>query len=161
MTLHGAPQLNARLTAVGKVPPTILDRLALRIVSEAKHRVARKTSQTGRTIRIASRSKGRVRVTAGGASVYLERGTRPHTIAPRNGKVLAWPASAAGRTLSGRARKGLFNKKTAGKLGGWAYAMRVKHPGTRAQPFMGPAIAAAQKAMPLAAAVAVAWDSAA
>ena len=152
MTVQGAPQLRARLDAVGKVGPTILDRLALLIVREAKQRVARKTAQTSRTIRIASRSKSRVTVTAGGAARFLEFGTRPHVIRPRTKKALRFPAAGSGAPrLSGRPRKGQAV----------TFARFVRHPGTRKQPFMGPAIAAARRKADAKSAVVVAWDSAA
>lgn len=53
-------------------------------------------------------------------ATYLERGTRPHLILPRNAKVLAWqPASGVGGTI---------------------FAKRVHHPGTRAYRIMEDAL---------------------
>lgn len=48
----------------------------------------------------------------------VEYGTAPHVILPKNGKALYWP-------------------------GARHPVARVNHPGTRAQPFMGPAVALA------------------
>lgn len=48
----------------------------------------------------------------------VENGTPPHVILPKNGKALYWP-------------------------GARHPVARVNHPGTRAQPFMGPAVAMA------------------
>lgn len=48
---------------------------------------------------------------------YVESGTDPHEIRPRYRSALRWPA-----------------------LGGFRFARRVHHPGTRAQPFMEPAL---------------------
>lgn len=50
--------------------------------------------------------------------VYVDQGTRPHTIYPRRKKILAW------RTESGR----------------WAYAKKVNHPGTKATHFFTNAV---------------------
>lgn len=48
---------------------------------------------------------------------YVEEGTRPHTIAPKHRNYLRWPIN-----------------------GGYRFARKVRHPGTKAHPFMGPAI---------------------
>lgn len=50
-------------------------------------------------------------------ALYVEEGTRAHVIRPRHRRALKWPVE-----------------------GGFRWAKRVKHPGTRPQPFMGPAI---------------------
>lgn len=48
---------------------------------------------------------------------YVEEGTRPHVIVPRRAPRLAFQ-----------------------KDGKWVFAKRVNHPGTKAQPFFGPAV---------------------
>lgn len=50
-------------------------------------------------------------------AAYVESGTSPHEIRPRYRSALRWPA-----------------------LGGFRFARRVHHPGTRARPFMEPAL---------------------
>lgn len=50
-------------------------------------------------------------------AIYVEKGTAPHLILPKRAKVLSW-LSAAGRM----------------------FARSVHHPGTRAQPFLTPAV---------------------
>lgn len=55
---------------------------------------------------------------------YVEAGTRPHEIRPRYRAALRWPA-----------------------LGGFTFARRVRHPGTRAQPYMEPALDAVADAI--------------
>jgi phage gpG-like protein len=57
-------------------------------------------------------------------ALYVEMGTRPHEIRPRNARALRW--------------------KDAGAPGGYRFATVVNHPGTRARPFLRPALAAAR-----------------
>jgi hypothetical protein len=149
----GADALNRRLNAVASadVGKGLLGRLGLRVVREAKLRVARKTGNTGRTIHIASHSATEVRIVAGGAAVFLERGTRPHVIRPKNKKVLRWGATPADRRLSGRLRKG----------GNAIFAREVHHPGTRARPFMAPAVKVALQQSHLSEAIIEVWNEAA
>lgn len=49
--------------------------------------------------------------------VYVDQGTRPHVILPKNKKMLAFQ-----------------------KNGQWVFAKRVNHPGTKAQPFFSNAV---------------------
>lgn len=49
---------------------------------------------------------------------WVESGTRPHEIRPRHRMALRWPSAS----------------------GGFSFARRVRHPGTRPQPFMEPAL---------------------
>lgn len=152
-TLIGANALNRRLTAVasGAVGKGLLGRLGLRVVREAKLRVARKTGNTGRSIHMASQTPTEVRIVAGGAARYLEFGTRPHEIRPKNRKALRWGATAADRRLSGRPRVGANVR----------FAKVVHHPGTRAKPFMRPAVTAALQQSHLSEAVIDVWNEAA
>ena len=138
MVIIGVPDLLRRLDAIGKGRPILAD-LQIRTVREAKLRVARKTGFTGRSIRPGTLNDQYATVEVGGAGVFLERGTKPHIIRPRNRRVLAWPATGAGRRLSGRAR----TATRRGGLGGMAFATVVHHPGTKAQPFLVPAAIAA------------------
>ena len=138
--LEGYRPLQARLTAIGDTHD-LLTQLGLTTVREAKLHVARKTGTTGRTIRLASVTQDTATVEAGGAAAFLERGTKPHIIRPRNKSVLRFPAKGVATTLGGRVRTG-----AARSLGNAAYAFAklVHHPGTKAQPFLLPA---AQKAI--------------
>lgn len=151
LTVTGIAALQRRLKAMDKVSGRpLLQKIQLDATANAKHLVRRKTGNLGRTI-----SRGGltdtytiVKATAGYAA-YVELGTKPHVIRPRNRKVLAWPAGGA--RLSGSARRG-------GKM---AFARVVHHPGTKPYPFLVPG---AQKAVKdnLGADVFVrAWDSAA
>ena len=133
--IEGYRPLQARLTAIGDTHD-ILTQLGLVTVREAKLHVARKTGNTGRTIRLASVTADVATVEAGGAAAFLERGTKPHIIRPKNAKALRWPAKGTPVTLGGRVRSG-----AARRLGSSAYAFAkfVHHPGTKAQPFLLPA----------------------
>lgn len=59
-----------------------------------------------------------VEVHAGGASVFLEEGTKPHMIMPKFASVLAWDDP----------------------IMGMMFASMVQHPGTRKYPFVKPAL---------------------
>lgn len=137
--LVGDKALSRRLQAVGKARP-LLQEIQIRAVAEAKSRVARKTGFTARTIQPGATGDRFTIIQASGAAVFLEFGTRPHVIRPRNARVLAWPANAAGRRLSGRARTG----RAAGPM---RFARKVNHPGTKAQPFLVPGAVAALRAV--------------
>ena len=125
--IDGTDKLIRRLNAVKDGRPTLRD-IQIRAVREAKLRVARKTGHTGRTIAPGALTDTYTIVTAGGAAKYLEEGTRPHEIRPRFRQALSW---TEGKRLSGRARTG----KAAGNR---FFAKRVRHPGTKAQPFLMP-----------------------
>lgn len=70
---------------------------------------------------------------------YVEFGTRPHIIRPKNGKVLAW------QTRITRGARGQLLKRS--KLGPMAFATIVHHPGTKAQPFFYPTFERVKKAL--------------
>jgi hypothetical protein len=97
-------------------------------VREAKQRVARATDHTARTIAPGDLTDTYTIVRAAGAAPFLEFGTKPHVIRPRNKKMLSW---TTGKRLSGRNRTG----KGAGSR---IFAAKVNHPGTKAQPFLLP-----------------------
>lgn len=134
ISVSGVPELQRRLAAISHGRPLLQD-IQIRAVREAKIRVARATGNTGRTIRPGSLTDSFTIVEAAGAAVYLEFGTKPHIIRPRNKSVLAWPAEASGRRLSGRARSGARLR----------FARLVHHPGTKAQPFLLPGAVEAVK----------------
>lgn len=137
MTLEGYRPLQARLTAIGTTKE-LMRLMGLETVRGAKHTVARKTGTTGRTIRMVGASDDRVTVEVRAAGPYLEFGTRPHLISPRKGRVLRWPAQGTPVTLGGRVRK-----SAQGLKGAYRFARSVRHPGTKAQPFLIPAARAA------------------
>lgn len=125
--IRGLPQLRSRFEAI-KPNPDLMRDLAMKAVAEQKRLVPRKTGNLGRSIGV-----GRVTATSAETranadyAAYVELGTRAHTIVPRVKKVLRFAASGSA-TLSGRVRSG----------GQVIFAKRVRHPGTKPQPFMVP-----------------------
>jgi len=160
VTLQGYGALRARLDRLKAIDKPLLRMLGMAAVREAKARAPRKTGNLSRSISSEVQGSSSVRLYArANYAADVEGGTRPHDIVPRNASVLAWPASAAGRRLSGTARSGMFkSKKSAAKLGGWAFAMRVHHPGTKPQPFLRPGAQAAIEGAGLAETVVAVWD---
>ena len=67
-------------------------------------------------------------------AAFVEYGTRPHVIAPKNGRVLAWQSggSAGAYTTSASGRS--YYK--SGSSGGMVFAAYVNHPGTQPNPYM-------------------------
>lgn len=153
VTLTGGPQLEHRLGAVAKAGGrTLAQKWALLTVRYAKLSVARKTGATGRTIHPGPISEEGASVVAGGASGFLEHGTKPHIIRPVHKKALRFAASGSGSPrLSGRPRTGQAV----------TFARVVHHPGTRAQPFLGPAARRALKEAGLEGSIVEAWNKAA
>lgn len=127
VTIIGARQLHARLDAI-KPDAGMMRDFAVAAVAAQKLLVPRKTGNLGRSIRIGVVSASYAEtVASANYAAFVEFGTAPHDIVPRNKKVLAFPAKGSA-TLSGRVRKG----------GQVIFARRVKHPGTRAKPYMVP-----------------------
>lgn len=151
-SIIGLGALHKRLDAISSETGKrrYLGRLGLSVVSEAKHRVARKTGNTGRTIKLGEVTSESVTVEASGAAVYLEHGTRPHIIRPRRGKALRFAVGSANRRLTGTPRNGAPV----------VFARFVRHPGTKAQPFLRPSVEVVM-ARELERAVIDAWDGAA
>lgn len=115
IVFQGLKELQKRVDAIEDLGPVMRD-LALTAVAEQKQLAPVKTGNLRRTIhvgRVTSRSAETIASAKYAAPV--EFGTRPHEIRPRNRKVLRWKGA-----------------------GGVVFAKRVRHPGTRAQPFMIP-----------------------
>ena len=154
---RGLPQLRRRLKNIqdGK---RILFVLQTDTVAEAKKRVPRKTGNTRRTIRPGYLARTEALVKAGGAAAYLEHGTKPHVIRPKNAKALRFPASGAKTTLGGRVRTGELRRLGAGA---YVFAGEVHHPGTKPQPFLLPGAKAAASKGGLKDVVVSLWNEAA
>jgi hypothetical protein len=128
--LKGEDGLRRRMGAISSTKP-LMGRLAVEVVERAKRKVPKKTRNLMRSIEVG-------RVTDDKAFVHaranyagdVEFGTKPHKIRPRRVRALRFAASASGQRLSGSARRGA----------GVVFARSVSHPGTRAQPYMLPAI---------------------
>lgn len=173
--VEGLRALQRRLEAVASTPQILLEEWQTRTVEEAKnrHRPNKKTGMTSASIQTGQRSRDDAEVTAGGAAVYLEYGTEPHPITPRRGKILAWPAVAGGRTLSGRgtARAKAGNVRPihiktgrsaiGPNSGTYRYARSVQHPGTKPSPFLVPGAKAALDKIDWPAKVVKRWNGAA
>jgi hypothetical protein len=152
-SLEGADDLRARLKAIGN-QRQMLGTVALAAVYEAKQLVPRRTGNLGRTIRVGRVTNTDAEVLAGGRlnvgyAAAVEFGTRPHIIRPRRARVLAWGGA---RTLGGRLRRG--SRATN-------FARFVRHPGTRAQPYLVPGIKKALERAGITANIVKAWNDAA
>ena len=67
----------------------------------------------------------------------VEHGGRPHTIKPRKAKVLRFAIGGSkGRYVTSKSGKKYWRK---GKKGQEVFVMSVRHPGTKAKPFLEPA----------------------
>ena len=149
--ISGIPQLRARITAITP-NEKLLRTIALSAVREQKLLAPRRTANLARSIHIGAVTPTRAETIASADYAgYVEQGTRPHVIRPRNRKALRFPATRADARLSGAPRKG----------GRVRFAKRVMHPGTRAQPFMVPGAQKAVSDAGLKATVIKAWNDAA
>lgn len=153
----GIPQLQARLAAVGKVGPTIMQRLAIATVANAKRNTApnRKTGNLERSIGVVSATPARVLIVAGARYAgYVELGTRGGTIiTPRARLALAWapgPAGGAFQRLSGSPRSGVGRANMI-------FAKRVRRGATRPFPFLRPGALQAIEQLGLAQQIRAAW----
>jgi hypothetical protein len=137
-----------------KAKEALLYRVAKLARSNAQELVPKKTKNLRRTIRIGEVSATRALLLAGGQrevgyAAYVEFGTKPHVIAPRKAKVLAWGGN---RRLSGTLRSGASAE---------FFAMKVNHPGSRAKPYLVPGARAAMRTAGLKDALIKAWNDAA
>jgi hypothetical protein len=129
----------------------LMRNLALASIREQKIMVPRKTGNLGRSIVIGAVTPTRAETKATASyAAYVERGTKPHIIKPKVKKVLAFPAAGSAR-LSGSTRSG----------GQVRFARRVKHPGTKAQPFMLPGAKKAVEGLGLRSVIISSWNDAA
>jgi hypothetical protein len=149
--IEGVPELKARIKAITP-DERLMRRLAVAVTGEAKRLAPRRTSNLSRSIVVGhvGSDTAQVKATANYAA-YVELGTRAHEIRPRNAKALRF-APGRGARLTGTPRRGAKNI---------IFAKKVRHPGTKAHPFMAPAIKAAARAAGFAAAIIKAWNEAA
>jgi hypothetical protein len=61
-------------------------------------------------------------------ALWVEEGTKAHVILPRKKKALRWASNGTGAE-------------------GWRFAKKVNHPGTKAKPFLKPALASKREAI--------------
>lgn len=81
----------------------------------------------------AQRPAATVRSTAKGGD-FVEAGTPPHVIRPRNGRALRFPGGA------GRISQAGPNQRIPTRSGGVVFAKVVHHPGTPARPWFRPVV---------------------
>lgn len=72
---------------------------------------------------------------------YVHEGTAAHIIMPRIAKVLAFPPSGARGVIRDGQRVGLMEFDGRKEIVPLVFAKQVRHPGTRAQPFLADAVA--------------------
>jgi hypothetical protein len=133
---------------------SVLGRVAVLAVREAKGLVPVKTGNLRRTIRVGPITNTSARILAGGQrevgyAAHVEFGTKAHPIMPRKARVLAWGGN---RRLSGTLRSGSKPE---------FFAMKVNHPGTRAKPYLVPGAQTAMRKAGLKDALIKAWNDAA
>lgn len=141
-----------------------MKRIALRVVREQKLMVPRKTGNLGRSIRIGAVTPKSAETIAGAKyAIFVETGTKAHDIYPTTKKALSWKTGGtrkrqrvevAGRSFFAEAAP-KRSKKTV------HFAKRVRHPGTKAKPFMVPGAQKALQDEGLADVVVAAWNEAA
>jgi len=132
MTLVGGKELQRRLEAIRSShgQRAMMGQLGNIVVAKAKEKVPQKTRELHRSIGITDLSDDRVVIAARkDYAPDVEFGTKAHVIRPRRRRALRFAVTSAGRRLSGSPRRGASV----------VFARRVKHPGTRAQPYMRPA----------------------
>ena len=148
--IKGMRQLLTRMEAI-KPNGELMRNLALASIREQKLLVPRKTGNLGRSITLGSVTPTRAETVARASyAAYVERGTKAHIIRPKTKKVLRWAADGSGR-LSGAVRTG----------GNVRFAKRVRHPGTKAQPFMLPGARKAVEGVGLKTVIITSWNEAA
>jgi hypothetical protein len=131
MKVEGVDGLQRRLRAIGD-HRELMRQMQVLTIAEAHARVPRRTGDLFRSIVPGTRSEDRaVVVAAKNYAAAVEYGTKPHEIVPVRRKALAWGGS---RRLSGRLAKGSKPE---------FFAKRVRHPGSRAKPYLVPGARAA------------------
>ena len=151
-TVEGIRQLERRLAAIGDTK-SLLRAVQIATVSEAQALVPRKTGHLQRSIRPGKLTDDHAVVEARTPyAAAVEFGTKPHIIRPKSKRALAWPASSAGRRLSGRRRT------NSGRL---VFASIVHHPGSKAKPYLIPAAKAAVRKSGGTVAIITRWNRAA
>lgn len=115
MALRGARELRARLKAIKTVFKPVGLRWTKETTQLAQSRVKVVTGQTRASIRKRNASMTRASVQATHGARFLEAGTTPHVIKAR--RVGSMKFQVGGRTV---------------------FSKRVRHPGSRKQPFLRP-----------------------
>jgi hypothetical protein len=134
--IKGIRELQSRLDYLEDLGPVMRD-LALTAVGEQKKLAPVRTGNLRRTIHVGHISPRSAETIASAIyAAHVEFGTQPHEIRPRNRKALRWKVQ-----------------------GGYRFARRVNHPGTRAQPYMVPGAERAISAVGLKDQVIARWNA--
>jgi hypothetical protein len=159
--VQGVPQLRARFKAIG-ANEKLMKRLALRVVREQKLMVPRKTGNLGRSIRIGAVSAREAETIASAHyAIFVETGTKAHDIRPKNKKALSWKTGGGKRQTVEVGGRVFFAEGAKRRKKQVHFAKRVRHPGTKAKPFMVPGAQKALRDEGLADIVIAAWNEAA
>jgi hypothetical protein len=150
VSIQGLTALQRRFAAISDTHK-MLGQVGLLGVREAALLVPVKTGNLRRSIRLGTVSETRAQIIAGGTGGVgyaraVEFGTRAHVIVPRTRKALAWGGD---RRLSGSLRSGASATH---------FAKRVRHPGSRAKPYLLPGAKRAIEKAGLAKSVVAAWN---
>lgn len=130
-----------QITELEKIAPQILADAILEKASELL--IANGSVASGKTLQsglVTQTGLNEWTVKFGGGALYLEFGTEPHEIRPKNAKALAFPRSGGRGVIRKGQRKTQFNFQGRVKITGLVFAKVVHHPGTDPRPFFRPAI---------------------
>lgn len=137
-TIKGTAQFRARLKAAGQMFKPYGREWADEYVNVARPLVPAVTGKTRMSIRRRNASAKRATVVALFTAIFIDEGTRRHTIVPRKAKGLYF--TDGGRTV---------------------FAKKVDHPATKAHPFRERAMAESIRRKPMAERLIKEWNSAA
>lgn len=104
----------------------LLESVALRLVNTMKRRAPADTGHLRASINYNIVTDSEAEFSMLDYGRYVEYGTPPHIIEPKNREALAFEPGKKARLESG------------GKKGATVFAKKVNHPGTRPQPFIRP-----------------------
>jgi hypothetical protein len=141
-TIQGYTQLQARIAALKgpELGKAIMGSLAAAAVREQKlllyQEVTRRTGHSGQNVILGTVTATSAQTIARSTAAYIETGTRPHEIRPRNKKALFFSPSGAGTRLTGSVKSAFRGSAAARAKVGAVFAMVVHHPGTKPHNFM-------------------------
>lgn len=137
MAIKGMSQLLSRFEAI-RPNPKLMAGLALNAVREQKILAPKKTSNLSRSIIIGTVTDRYAETKAmANYAAYVELGTKAHWITPKRAKSLRFAVGgSSGTRLSGSPRSGA--PRASGGKAGIVFTKRVRHPGTKPQPYMLP-----------------------
>lgn len=109
----GGPQLQARLRALSQIGQPISEAWGTETIRAMSRTVPVRTGATRRSFRVASASSEGATITGNKAAIFVDQGTRDHTIVPNRAETLAF--KLGGRTV---------------------FSKRVSHPGGKPTHFI-------------------------